>query len=155
MRRSDEGRRPRQRVERCRGLLVFGVLLGNRHRQRRAHRDTAGVDELAGILDTCRATGTTGLLIHSDPQAVLLQQYARDHGWSIPGDLAIVAYDDEVAENAEPAITALRPPKQHVGRLAVESIVGRLTDGVDRPIQRTYLLPTLHARESSRALSGS
>lgn len=110
---------------------------------------------IAGILDTCRATGTTGLLIHSDPQAVLLQQYARDHGWSIPGDLAIVAYDDEVAENAEPAITALRPPKQHVGRLAVESIVGRLTDGVDRPIQRTYLLPTLHARESSRALSGS
>ena len=110
---------------------------------------------IAGILDQCRATGTTGLLIHSDPQAVLLQQYARDHGWSIPGDLAIVAYDDEVAESAEPAITALRPPKQHVGRLAVESIVGRLTDGADRPIQRTYLLPTLHARESSRALSGS
>lgn len=109
---------------------------------------------IAGLLAECRATGTTALLIHSDPQAVLLQQYARDHGWSIPDELAILAYDDEVAESAEPPITALRPPKQQVGRLAVESIVDRLTDGAERPVQRTYLLPTLHPRGSTRAVRG-
>ncbi len=106
---------------------------------------------IADLLARCRATGTTALLIHSDPQAVLLQQYARDHGWSIPRDLAILAYDDEVAQSAEPPITALRPPKHHVGRLAVETLVDRLTDSPDRPVQRTYLLPTLHLRESTRA----
>ena len=107
---------------------------------------------IADVLRRCRETSTTALLIHNDPQAVLLQQYARDHGWSIPGDLAIVAYDDEVAESAEPAITALRPPKQHIGRLAVETMVDRLADGPRRPVQRTYVLPVLHPRESSAAI---
>lgn len=102
------------------------------------------------LLRTCQETATTAVLIHSDPQAVLLQQHARDRGWSLPGDLAVVAYDDEVAESAEPAITALRPPKQQVGRLAIETIVERLTDGPLRPVQRVHLLPELRARESTR-----
>lgn len=106
---------------------------------------------IAGVLARCRATETTALLIHNDPQAVLLQQYARDHGWSIPDDLAIIAYDDEVAESAEPPITALSPPKQHIGRLAVETMADRLDDGAGRPVQRMYVLPTLHPRQSSAA----
>ncbi len=106
--------------------------------------------EMESLLRTCRDTRTTAVLIHSDPQAVLLQQHARDRGWSIPRELAVMAYDDEVAESAEPAITALRPPKQQVGRLAIETIVGRLTEGRLRPVQRVHLLPELRARESTR-----
>ncbi|MBN9215080.1 MAG: hypothetical protein ABS62_00100 [Microbacterium sp. SCN 70-200] len=113
-----------------------------------AAREAAIVDVLA----QCRATSTTALLIHNDPQALLLQQYARDHGWTIPDDLAVVAYDDEVAESAEPPITALRPPKQHIGRLAVETMVDRLIDGPDRPAQRVYVLPVLQPRESTAAV---
>jgi DNA-binding LacI/PurR family transcriptional regulator len=105
---------------------------------------------IADLLERCRETSTTALLIHNDPQALLIQQHARDHGWSIPGDLAIIAYDDEVAQSAEPPITALRPPKQHVGRLAVETMVHRLTEGARRPVQRTYVLPLLYPRESTR-----
>lgn len=104
---------------------------------------------ISNLLTECRRTDTTALLVHSDPQAVLLQQHARDLGWSIPDDLAVVAYDDEVAASAEPAITALRPPKQHIGRLAVESLLARLVDGPRRPVQRTRVLPSLHGREST------
>lgn len=110
-----------------------------------AAREAAIVDVLA----RCRATSTTALLIHNDPQALLLQQYARDHGWTIPDDLAVIAYDDEVAESAEPPITALRPPKQHIGRLAVETMVDRLEDGPARPVQRVYALPVLQPRQST------
>lgn len=110
---------------------------------------TARERAVSDLLVECRATGTTALLVHSDPQAVLLQQQARDVGWVMPDDLAIVAYDDEVAASAEPAITALRPPKQHIGRLAVETLIARLVDGPKRPVQRTHVLPTLHAREST------
>ncbi|WP_433676332.1 substrate-binding domain-containing protein [Microbacterium gorillae] len=104
---------------------------------------------IVSILEQCRATGTTALLIHNDPQAVMLEQYAIDHGWSIPGDLAIIAYDDEVASSGTPPITALRPPKQHIGRLAVEMMVERLTGGPDLPVRRTSVLPVLHPREST------
>ncbi len=110
-----------------------------------AERDTA-IDE---VLASCRTAGVTALLIHSDRQAVLLQQRARDTGWRIPEDLAVVAYDDEVAQSAEPPITALRPPKQDVGRVAVELMVGRLTGGPSRPRQHCYLLPELSLRAST------
>lgn len=106
---------------------------------------------IAQLLERCRETSTTALFVHSDPQAVLLQQHALDHGWSIPDDLAIIAYDDEVAPSAEPPITALHPPRQHVGRLLVETMVARLTEGARRPVQRTYVLPELNARASTRS----
>ena len=103
------------------------------------------------LLDRCAATGTTALLIHSDRQAIMIQQQAIDRGLQMPGDLAIVAYDDELAASGEHPITALRPPKQQVGRLAIETMVARLTEGSSRPVQRVELLPSLHIRESAPA----
>lgn len=116
--------------------------------------DLSGEQRLSlvdGILDRCRETGTTALLIHSDRQAIMIQQQAIDRGLQMPGDLAIVAYDDELAASGEHPITALRPPKQQVGRVAIETMVARLTEGPRRPVQRVELLPSLHVRESAPA----
>jgi DNA-binding LacI/PurR family transcriptional regulator len=104
---------------------------------------------LGALVDECLATGTTALFVHADPQAILLEHHCLDRGVRIPEDLAIVAYDDEVAENGEPPITALRPPKQHIGRMAVETMVARLSEGRRRPTQRTQVLPELQVRASS------
>jgi DNA-binding LacI/PurR family transcriptional regulator len=111
-------------------------------------------DERFGeIVAACRDTGTTALIVHADPQAILLEHYCTDRGIDIPGDLAIVAYDDEVAENGTPPISALRPAKEHIGRLALETLTSRLGEG-SRPIQRTVVLPELNVRESSAARLG-
>jgi hypothetical protein len=63
--------------------------------------------------------------------------------------MAIVSYDDEIAHLGEPALTAVRPPKNHVGRLAVELMVSRLLDGDRRPAQGTLVAPELIVRQSS------
>jgi DNA-binding LacI/PurR family transcriptional regulator len=104
------------------------------------------------LLDRVRSTGTTAMLVHSDPQALLVQQNALDRGWSLPEELSIIAYDDEVAENGAPPITALRPPKQHVGRRAVEVMLARLVEGAARPVERVQVVPKLYSRESIVAL---
>lgn len=106
---------------------------------------------LTELVDRCLATGTTALFVHSDPQAIHLEHHSLDRGLRIPEDLAIVAYDDEIAENGEPPITALRPPKAHIGRLAVETLLSRLVEGSRRPVQRMQALPELVVRESSQA----
>lgn len=106
---------------------------------------------VTALLDEAAASKTTAMLIHSDPQALLVQQYATDRGIRVPDDLAIIAYDDEVAENGAPPITALRPPKADVGRRAVETLVARLDAGGRNPVERVHLLPTLHVRESTQA----
>ncbi|MGN9911497.1 LacI family DNA-binding transcriptional regulator [Phytohabitans sp. LJ34] len=101
------------------------------------------------LLRECRRAGITGLVVHSDPQAADLARCCAEHGMQVPGDMAIVSYDDEVAHLAEPALTAVRPPKSHIGRLAVELMVARLLGGERRPAHRVLLAPDLVVRASS------
>jgi DNA-binding LacI/PurR family transcriptional regulator len=63
--------------------------------------------------------------------------------------MAVVGYDDEVAYLAEPAISAVRPPKRYVGRVAVQLVSARLSEGRSRPVHRIELNPDLIVRESS------
>lgn len=101
------------------------------------------------VLARCAETRTTALLIHADRQAVRFVQHCMDRGVRVPDDLAIVAYDDEVAHLSSPAISAVRPPKTWVGKVAVETMVARLDQGPSRPIHHIQLEPELIVRESS------
>jgi len=71
----------------------------------------------------------------------------------VPHDLAIVAYDDDVARFGDPAITAVRPPKEFVGREAVNLLIARLEGGSGRPAYRVKLSPELHVRQSTLPVS--
>jgi DNA-binding LacI/PurR family transcriptional regulator len=111
------------------------------------------------VLQRCRETETTAMLVHSDTQAVAFVQHCVDRGVDVPGSMAIVGYDDEVAYLAEPAISAVRPPKRYVGKVAVQLMAARLAEGRMRPVHRIDLNPELIVRESSvgapRQQSGS
>ena len=95
-------------------------------------------------------TGTTAVIVHSDPEAIALLQLCADRGIRVPHDLAVVAYDDEVAAMAEPALTAVRPPKSHIGRVAVELLTARMYEGRKRPLHHVVVDPELIVRDSSR-----
>ncbi|WP_255951879.1 substrate-binding domain-containing protein [Streptomyces odontomachi] len=114
------------------------------------HREIIG-----GILERCRRGRITALIVHSDPDAMSIAQYFTEQGLTIPDDMALVSYDDEVAQLAEPAMTAVRPPKARVGRMAVEMMVSRLLEGRRRPPQRVLVLPELVIRHSSVTRSGA
>lgn len=111
-------------------------------------RQSAMDDALA----LCRDTRTTAVIVLPDPQAIALEQHAIDRGIRVPDDLAIVAYDDDVARFGDPAITAVRPPKQAVGREAVDLLVARLESAGGRPPHRVKLGPELHVRDSTTSL---
>lgn len=119
------------------------------------HEDSAGQENGARaghfdhVLELCAKTGSTAMLVHSDTQAVAFEQHCVDRGMAVPGDMAIVGYDDEVAYLAEPAISAVRPPKQYVGKVAVQLMTARLAEGRLRPVHRIELNPDLILRESS------
>jgi DNA-binding LacI/PurR family transcriptional regulator len=97
----------------------------------------------------CRRAGVTALIVHSDPHAIAVTRICAELGIGIPEELAMVSYDDELAHLAEPALTAVRPSKTHVGRLAVELMVSRLRDGDRRPAQGVVVAPELVVRQSS------
>jgi LacI family transcriptional regulator len=71
------------------------------------------------------------------------------NGWSVPGDLAIVGYDDiEFAEAAAVPLTSVRQPRQELGRRAAELVVDESANPSHRHEQVTFT-PELVARTST------
>ena len=99
--------------------------------------------------------GITALVVHDDTHAILLCQMLLAEGVKIPGDVAVIAYDDEVAELADIPLTAVVPPKRDVGEQAARLLLERVAEarvGVAGAVRRhVELLPTLRIRESCGA----
>ncbi|MGI5190992.1 substrate-binding domain-containing protein [Promicromonospora sp. CA-289599] len=104
---------------------------------------------LESLLDSCAATGTTAVIVHSDDDAVALLGLALERGLRIPQDLSIVAYDDVLAALGSVPLTAVAPPKYDVGRLAVSVAARRVTAGDRAATQRVRLVPRLVRRRST------
>jgi DNA-binding LacI/PurR family transcriptional regulator len=62
----------------------------------------------------------------------------------------LIAYDDEVASLFTPSLTAVAPPRAHVGRAAVHLLAERVRHP-DRVTHRVILSPELSVRESTTA----
>ncbi|MEV5944477.1 substrate-binding domain-containing protein [Streptomyces sp. NPDC051994] len=108
-------------------------------------RRDAQLDEFTGAV----ASGLLdAVLVHNDHDAIVLLPRLRARGLSVPGDLAIVAYDDEVAALADIPLTAVAPPKRAVGVAAVDLLAARLADPA-RPRHHLSILPELKVRSSS------
>lgn len=112
------------------------------------HRSPEFPEVVNAIIDTVVESGTTALLVHSDPEAITVVEYALTRGLSVPGDLSVIAYDDQVAQLFNPALTAVSPPRDAVGEAAVELLIQRLADPA-RPAQRVVVTPRLNVREST------
>lgn len=107
---------------------------------------------VADLVDRCLAADVRALVVHADRNAAALVQTATERGLDVPGDLAIVAYDDEAAALTEVPLTAVAPPKFDVGRTAVETVMLRVSSPGD-PVatRRMSLLPGLVVRSSCGA----
>ncbi len=112
----------------------------------RASADFSAVVDSA--LDMALRNNVTAIVVHSDPEAMAFVDLALNRGISVPGDLSVIAYDDEVAELFTPALTAVAPPRASVGSAAVDLIARRLEDP-SRPVHRVILSPTLNVRGST------
>ncbi|WP_117213010.1 substrate-binding domain-containing protein [Allorhizocola rhizosphaerae] len=113
------------------------------------YRDPRWNDELDRALAACAATATTALLVHSDREAISLVARCEERRIAVPGDLAVVAYDDEVAGLANPALSAIRPAKHAIGETAVQLLAKRIQHPDTRPVHRVLISPQLIIRDTS------
>ena len=86
----------------------------------------------------------------NDMLALGLLRGLSQAGVSVPGDLAVVGYDDiEFAADAAVPLTSVRQPKYQLGRAAAELLL----DEADRPAEhehrRIVFTPELVVRASS------
>jgi len=103
-------------------------------------------DQLAGIPAADRPAAA---FCANDLMALGLLQRAGQLGWAVPGDLAIVGYDDiEFAEAAVVPLTSIRQPRQELGRTALD-LLAQETDDSDHEHRQVVFAPELVVRASS------
>ncbi len=88
-----------------------------------------------------RPTAPTALFACNDLMALGALRAAAEAGRSVPGQFAIVGFDDiELASFTSPPLTTIAQPKSDLGRLAVGWLIEHIADKT-RPARRE-LLPT-------------
>ena len=123
-------------------------------------RPTLGTAEATRHYDRfikeCLASGTRAALVHSDQDAIELIRRMRTAGLRTPDDIALIAYDDEIAALAEVPLTAVAPAKHELGELAAQLLLDRLRapDPEDVPVRQLFVQPRLIVRASCGATAG-
>lgn len=107
---------------------------------------------LTAMYERSRSAGIRAFFVHTDVHAVRFAHVVRERGVQVPGDVAIVAYDDVLAATCTPPLTAVAPAKREIGAAALELVVRRIRlPSADDPLVHTALLPRLVVRESCGA----
>ncbi|MFE4257740.1 substrate-binding domain-containing protein [Streptomyces sp. NPDC056883] len=112
--------------------------------------DAAYEEVMDAFVEAVRDGRVDAALVHPDHEAMVLMQRLRGAALSVPGDVALVSYDDEVASLADLPLSAVAPSKHEVGVTGVELLVRRLREP-GRPRRRIAILPELRVRASSEA----
>ncbi|WP_163542814.1 substrate-binding domain-containing protein [Occultella kanbiaonis] len=116
----------------------------------RVYSDPGWRTALDEFIERMRASAATAVLVHPDDDALELVGRCAEVGVRVPEDLSVISYNDEVANLASPAITAMSPPKAMIGRYAVELTLSRLAPGgSELPVRRVVLTPALNERAST------
>src|SRR5687767_1505033 len=95
----------------------------------------------------------TAIFALNDLMALGALRAAAEAGCSVPGDLAVVGYDDlEIARFANPPLTTIAQPKKEIGVQAVNLLVGRMSQR-NRSPSRLLLPPELIVRRSTQIVN--
>jgi DNA-binding LacI/PurR family transcriptional regulator len=103
---------------------------------------------LGELVDAAADGRIDAVIAHTDNDALTLLRRLRARSLAIPEDVAIVAYDDEVAALADLPLSAIAPAKHEVGLCAVELLARRL-ERPDGPRHQLFVVPQLRVRSSS------
>ncbi|MGB3440300.1 MAG: LacI family DNA-binding transcriptional regulator [Actinophytocola sp.] len=89
---------------------------------------------------------------HNDLMAVGVLDGLRAAGRSVPGDVAVIGFDDiSIAEHTQPALTTVRQPSREMGEAAATMLLSHLAG--ETPTEEPLVVPTsLVIRESAPAV---
>lgn len=106
----------------------------------------------ARLADLPARTRPTAVLCANDLLALGLLQDCTQRRWSVPGDLAIVGYDDiDFASAAAVPLTSVRQPRAQLGQAAMELLLEEANDPAHHRHRQVVFEPELVVRESTVA----
>jgi LacI family transcriptional regulator len=115
----------------------------------------AGREAAQRLLGLPAARRPTGVFCANDLAALGVLQELMHRGARVPGDIAIVGYDDiDFAAAAAVPLTSVRQPRHLLGRTAVDLLLREAEGQPDHVHEQVQFVPELVVRESSAPLPG-
>ncbi len=107
----------------------------------------AGYAQMRTLLE--QTSDIDGVFACSDLMAIGAMEAIREHGRSVPDDVAVVGFDDiQLAAYCSPPLTTVRQNLFKAGEILVRNLMQHLQDGI---ITRSILPVDLIVRKSTRA----
>lgn len=132
------------------GLAEFGLSVANDYLLTGGYTFESGVECGQQLIELEQPP--TAVFCGNDEMAVGVFKAARDAGVRIPEDLSVVGFDDSpIAERIWPALTSVRLPIKHMGRLAAQLLVSNHDRMSMEPPSAVSVMPSLVVRDSTAA----
>ena len=126
-----------------RGLVVDEGLIRSGHFDERS-----GLAAMTSLLE--RQDQPTAVFVASDEVALGALKAAKTAGVAVPGDLAIVGFDDlSIATFVEPALTTVRVPARDIGIAAARALMDAVSNSTSLREPAQVLGTELIVRDSS------
>jgi DNA-binding LacI/PurR family transcriptional regulator len=106
------------------------------------------VEDVAGYAARCRGLELDAVFCMDDRLGAALLRELRLVGLRVPDDVAVIAYDDNVAEFAEVPLSTVSPPKAEVGRMGVEILLRNIENSQHRLAYHLEIEPEIIVRSS-------
>ncbi len=117
--------------------------------ERHGFNEAHGYEAMERLLDA--EVPVDAVFATSDIQALGAISVAQGRGMDVPGDVAVIGYDD-VLLSRHIGLSTLRQPMYDMGRLATEKLLARIDDR-DRVATHTVFSPRLVVRRSTTGIS--
>jgi len=132
----------------CEVLEEWGLAIPDELRARGGFSFEDGVRAARQLLSL--PAPPTAIFAYNDIMAIGALRAAREMGLHVPDDLAVVGFDNiPVASFVTPQLTTVDQPNYHIGALAAQLLIGRLSGEIEGEPQRRVLDVKLIVRESS------
>ncbi|CAI9407738.1 HTH-type transcriptional regulator DegA [Aestuariimicrobium sp. T2.26MG-19.2B] len=104
----------------------------------------------ASVTDTLRDNGATAAVCFNDLTAIGVIRRAKELGWSVPGDLSVVGFDNTFASDlVSPSLTTVAAPLSELSRRATALVITMIQRPSTPPVEPQILPIQLIVRESS------
>ncbi len=104
-------------------------------------------EQIAALADADRPTA---VFCANDLLALGVLRAVVGHGLRVPGDVAIIGYDDiDYAATAAVPLSSVRQPRELIGRTATELLLDEMREGPTHRHRRVMFKPELAVRASS------
>ncbi|MEX0720368.1 MAG: LacI family DNA-binding transcriptional regulator [Balneolaceae bacterium] len=111
-------------------------------------RESGGYEAMNYILNLPKNEWPRGVVAVNDPAAFGAIKAIKEHGYSIPDDIAIVGFSDDIRAELLPCpLTTIRQPAFTLGKKAAEKLI-KTIENEDEPIENIQIVTEMIVRSS-------